>query len=432
MFIIATRGNIASAINNLDDDFAILSRFHYTEFAMLFGRGKRMKYDFDEIIGRAGTSSIKLEAGEKINPYLPQEHIPLWVADMDFACAPQILAAMQTRLERRILGYTSLSDACKQSACRWMERRFGWAADEGQIVFSAGVVAAIYAAVARLTQAGDEVCFLTPAYRPFEDAVRKQGRVPLYSRMVRRGGAWAIDFGDLAEKLGRRRCAMFIHCGPHNPTGRVFTEAELRRLGELCFDSGVFVVSDEIHADLTRKGVTHIPLAKLFPGEKRILTCTSPSKSFNLAGNNHAHLFIPDPQLRRDWTKNHYNGHPTALSNEATAAAYDEAEDWLDELRGYLDESFAMMRALLGERLPQASFTASEGTYLGWVDLTGCGLREQELKRRVSQAGVFVQFGEDFVDNADCHMRVNLASPRIVLREGLMRICRALEDLHTV
>lgn len=387
-----------------------------------------MKYDFNETVDRTGTASIKLEAGEKVNPYLPKEHIPLWVADMDFACAPEILLAMHARLDRRILGYTNLSGECEASACRWMERRFGWRPEPEQIVFSAGIVSALFAAVSRLTNPGDEVCFLTPAYHPFDDAVRKQGRVPVYSRMIRKDGEWTIDFADLSTKLSRPNCTLFFHCNPHNPTGRVFTATELSRLGKLCFANDVFVVSDEIHEDLTRKGITHIPLAKLFPQEKRIITCTSPSKSFNLAGNNHAHLFIPDEGIRRDWTKNYYNGHPSALSNQATIAAYDRSEDWLDDLRDYLDESFAMMKQMLNERLPKAVFAIPQGTYLAWVDLSGYGLSEQELKKRISQAGVFVQFGEDFVDNADCFMRVNLASPRSVLREGLDRICRALTE----
>ena len=386
-----------------------------------------MKYDFNETVDRTGTASIKLEAGEKVNPYLPKEHIPLWVADMDFACAPEILQAMHERLDRRILGYTNLSGDCEASACRWMERRFGWKPEQEQIVFSAGIVSALFAAVARLTKPGDEVCFLTPAYHPFDDAVKKQGRVPVYSRMIRKDGEWTIDFTDLSAKLSRPNCALFFHCNPHNPTGRVFTETELSRLGKLCFANDVMVVSDEIHEDLTRVGITHIPLAKLFPLEKRIITCTSPSKTFNLAGNNHAHLFMPDEALRRDWTKNYYNGHPSALSNQATIAAYDRSEDWLEELRAYLDGNFAMMKQLLDERLPKAVFSIPQGTYLAWVDLSGYSLSEQELKRRISQAGVFVQFGEDFVDNADCFMRVNLASPRAILREGLERICNALK-----
>ncbi len=386
-----------------------------------------MKYDFDERIDRTGTSSIKLEAGEKVNPYLPKDHIPLWVADMDFSCAPEIISAMQARLDRRILGYTNLSESCMESACRWMDRRFGWKPDAEQIVFSAGIVAALFAAVARLTNPGDEVCFLTPAYHPFDDAVKKQGRVPVYSRMVCQNGYWSIDYEDLSRKLSRGSCKMFFHCNPHNPTGRVFTEAELLRLGSLCFENDVFVVSDEIHEDLTRRGFTHIPLAKLFPDEKRLITCTSPSKSFNIAGNNHAHLFIPDASLRSRWTNNYYNGHPNALSNQATIAAYDQSEDWLDELRSYLDESFNMMKRILDERLPKAKFSIPQGTYLAWVDLSAYGLSELELKKSISQAGVFVQFGEDFVDNANCFMRVNIASPRAILREGLERICRSLE-----
>ncbi len=388
-----------------------------------------MNYNFDEIVDRAGTGSIKLEAGEKINPYLPKDHIPLWVADMDIACAPQIISAMHKRLDRRILGYTGLTQPCKDSVVRWMKRRYGWNADPEQIIFSAGIVASIYAAVARLTQPGDEVCFLTPAYHPFGDSVCLQGRVPLYSRMIEREGNWSIDFDDLSQKLSRTSCKLFLHCNPQNPTGRVFTKDELTHLCRLCFDNGVFVFSDEIHADLTRAGYTHIPIAKLFPGENRIITCTSPSKSFNIAGNIHAHLFIPDAELRSRWLKSYYNGHPTAVSNEACIAAYDEAEDWLDALRVYLDESFAMMKDMIDERLPKARFTVPEGTYLAWIDLSGYGLPEEELKRRISEAGVFVQFGEDFVDNGDRYMRINIASPRSVVREGLERICRALENL---
>lgn len=386
-----------------------------------------MNFNFDEIVGRDGTDSLKLEAGLKINPYLPGDHIPLWVADMDFACAPSILNAMHERLDRRILGYTDLGVETKESVVQWMDRHFSWHTSADEVVFSAGIVAALYAAVVRLTAPGDEVCFLTPAYSPFYKSVHMQGRIPLYSRMIEQDGYWTIDFDDLEKKLSRPGCKMFFHCNPQNPTGRVFSEAEQRKLGELCFAHDVFVVSDDIHQDLTRTGITHIPLAKLFPKELRIITCTSPSKTFNLAGNNHAHLFIPDPLLRRDWTKHYYNGHPSALSNCAVIAAYDESENWLEELRVYLDESFAMMKALLQERLPKATFRIPEGTYLAWVDLTGHGFSELELKKRISQAGVFVQFGEDFVDHGDCHMRVNLASPRSVVREGLERICHALE-----
>ena len=383
-------------------------------------------YNFNERIDRAGTHSLKYEAGALVNPYLPEEHIPLWVADMDFAVAPPILAAMQKRLERRILGYSVLGDDCKESVSRWMQHRFDWAVSPESIIFSAGVVAALYASVEQLTKPGDAVCFLTPAYRPFDAAVRRQNRNAIYSRMREQDGYWTIDFDDLEQQLSRKDCTMFLHCSPHNPTGRVFSRDELLQIGELCQRYDVFLVSDEIHADLTRVGQTHLPIAMLFPNDQNILTCTSPSKSFNIAGNNHAHILIPDARIRAEISHSAYCGHPGALSIDASKAAYDESEDWLDELRGYLDGNFAMMRALLADKLPKAAFSIPEGTYLAFVDLRAYCQNEQQLKERISRAGVFVQFGEDFVDNGSCHMRVNAACPKCVLEEGLNRICDVL------
>lgn len=387
-----------------------------------------VKYNFNELIDRAGTHSLKYEAGTNINPLLPQDYIPLWVADMDFAVAPQILLAMRRRLDRQILGYSVLGEDCKLSVSRWMQRRYGWLVSPEEIAFSAGVVAALYASIEQLTRPGDVVCFLTPAYRPFDDAVRRQNRMPVYSRMQERNGYWSIDFENLEQTLARADCTMFIHCNPHNPTGRVFTKDELLQIGELCIKHRVFIVSDEIHADLTRVGQAHIPLASLFPEEQQIVTCTSPSKTFNLAGNNHAHIFIPNAHIRKSFSKSGFCGHPAALSIDASMAAYDESEDWLEELRVYLDGNFTMLRALLADKLPKSVCSVPEGTYLAFVDLRAFGLTEQTLKERISRAGVFVQFGEDFVENGSCHMRINAACPRSVLKEGLNRICSVLQN----
>ncbi|MPM65303.1 Cystathionine beta-lyase PatB [bioreactor metagenome] len=246
--------------------------------------------------------------------------------------------------------------------------------------------------------------------------------------MQEQDGYWTIDFDDLERQLSRENCTMFLHCSPHNPTGRVFTRDELLKIGELCQKYNVFLVSDEIHADLTRVGQAHLPIAMLFPDEQRLLTCTSPSKTFNIAGNNHAHIIVSDTRIRAELSHSAYCGHPGALSIDASMAAYDESEDWLEELRAYLDGNFAMMRALLADKLPNAVFRIPEGTYLAFVDLRAYCDDEQALKERISRAGVFVQFGEDFVDNGSCHMRVNAACPRSVLKEGLNRICAALSS----
>jgi cystathionine beta-lyase len=386
-----------------------------------------MNYDFDEVIDRSGTHSMKYDAGNRINPYLPDTYIPLWVADMDFACAPQILSAMHKRLDRRILGYSMLGDDDKNAVVAWMRRRFGWDVLPEQIVFSSGIVAALYAAIEHLTKQGDAILLMTPAYHPFDDAIKRYSRTPLYNRMIQgQDGRYEIDFCDFEQQAKRKDCTMFFLCNPQNPTGRVFTRKELSRLGDICLANDVFIVSDEIHADLTRTGRTHVPIAALYPNEKRIITCTSPSKTFNIAGNNHAHLIVPDESICKEWSGNHYCGLPAAVGIDAAIAAYNEAEDWLDELRAYLDGNFEMMKTMLAEQLPKAVFQVPEGTYLGWVDLSALGLSEGTLNEIVSRAGVFVQFGKDFVDNGDCHMRVNAACPRSVLKEGLARICNAL------
>ncbi len=385
-----------------------------------------MNYDFDQIIDRSNTHSLKYEAGRSRNPFLPEHYIPLWVADMDFACAPHILDAMRRRLDRQILGYSLLGDDDRRSVSRWMSLRFDWEVSADAIVFSSGVVPALFAAVEHQTKPGDAVLLMTPAYHPFDDAIRRYGRKPLYSRLIETNGYFEIDFADLEEKAKRTDCTLVFLCNPQNPTGRVFTENELRRVGEICFENGLFVVSDEIHEDLTRVGKRHVPIAKLFPAEKRLVTCTSPSKTFNIAGNNHSHLIITDERLRREWVAKACDGMPTALGIEASIAAYDASLDWLEELRIYLDGNFFMMRDLLAKKLPKAVFRVPEGTYLGWVDLSAFGLPEQKLNELVSRAGVFVQFGRDFVDNGACHMRVNAACPRSVLKEALERICDAL------
>ncbi len=370
---------------------------------------------------------MKYEGGRRGNPYLPEQYIPLWVADMDFACAPQILSAMHRRIDQRVIGYSLLGKDNQRSVSRWMERRFGWQVPPEEIIFASGVVSALFAAVEHLTGSDDSVLLMTPAYHPFNDAIHRFHRKPLYSRLIEQSdGRYEIDFDDFEQKASRPDCTLFFLCNPQNPTGRVFTKEELLRIGEICFANNVFVVSDEIHADLTRAGQTHIPFAKLFPGEKRIISCTSPSKTFNLAGNNHSHLIIHDEHLRREWSSGVYCGMPTAVGIDAAIAAYDEAEDWLEELKLYLDENFRKMSALIAEKLPKAVFRVPEGTYLAWVDLTAYGLTELQLKEKISREGVFVQFGEDFVDNGNCHMRVNAACPWSVLKEGLERVCKAL------
>ena len=388
---------------------------------------ENMKYDFDTIIERRGTNCIKYDKARAVNPDLPEDFIPLWIADMDFACAKPILDAARARLDHGILGYTALADPAYFSAVTgWRRRRYGWDADAGQIVFSPGIVSALYAAVEYLTDPGDGVIVMTPAYGPFLGAIQFHGRKPVFNRLINDRGYYTVDFDDLEQKATDKQNTLLFLCNPQNPTGRVFTQQELTRIGEICFANGVFVVSDEIHADLVRRGQRHIPFLKLFPNEKRALACTAPSKTFNIAGNGHSNLFIPDATIRTGWAERRYSLHLSPLSLACAQAAYESGEEWLEQLIDYLDESFAQMKALLDARLPKAVFRIPEGTYLGWVDLSAYESNEEALDRRVSEAGVFVQFGSDFVDNANCFARINTACPRSVLLEGLERMCGAI------
>lgn len=387
-----------------------------------------MQYNFDEIIDRLGTNSIKFEAFRGPGSTLPENSIPMWIADMDFACPQPVLDAMHRRLDRRILGYSALLDpAYARAVAGWMHRRFGWAADTDQLVPSAGIVTTIQQSVAHLTCPGDGVMMFTPTYMPFYSAVCDHGRRPVFCRL-RRGddGRYSIDFDALERLAAQPENTLLFLCSPHNPTGRVWTEEELLRIGRICFENGVFVVSDEIHADLTRTGVSHIPFQKLFPDEKRLIACTAPSKTFNIAGNQLANIFIPDPAIRAEWRQKSYCGHPSPLSIDAVIAAYDECEGWLDALRAYLDGNFRLAETVLGERLGAARYTAPEGTYLMWLDVSHLCLPEDALRARVEAAGLCVEYASDFADNANGCLRINIACPRAVLEEALSRLVRAL------
>lgn len=387
-----------------------------------------MRYDFNEVIDRHGTNAISYEACRLLRPELPVDFLPMWVADMEFASPPEVLSAMRARLDRRVLGYTGLFEADYFDAVTgWMRRRYGWEVGAEQIVYSSGIVTAIEVAVEHLTEPGDGILLMTPAYHPFDDSIKRFARTPVYNRLVKQNGRYEIDFEDFERKARDPHTRLFFLCNPQNPTGRVFDEATLRRLGEICFQNDVFVVSDEIHADLLRVGKTHIPFGKLFPGEKRLIVCTAPSKTFNIAGNQHANLLIPDPGIRAKWQEHRYCGQPNCLSVPAVIAAYTLCDEWLTELRAYLDGNFACLKAFVDDELPRARFSVPDGTYLAWLDLSGYGLSDAELKACTTRAGLFIQFAEDFVENGTGHARMNISCPRARLQEGLHRLQRALQ-----
>jgi len=395
-----------------------------------------LRYNFDEIIDRKGTNAMNTDgfrdyifhAGPDMKfPYADDEFIRMWVADMEFATPEVIIDAIRDRLSRRIFGYTKVFDpAYYEAFADWCRDLYGWMPEKEHLVTSPGVIPALYELVEYMVKKDEKVLILTPSYAYFKHAADRNGVELVASPLLNRAGYYSIDFEDFEQKAKDPKVTLCIFCNPHNPTGRVWREEELRRAGEICLSNGVRVISDEIHCDLLRSDKHHIPMAKLFPGEKNLITCMSPSKTFNMAGFMFANVLIPDPELRAQWKERHYDME-NPLSIVAAQAAYEKGGDWLRALRTYLDANFAFVGEYLTVHLPKAVYRVSEATYLAWVDIGAYVDKKENLPLLfANEAGVLLEGGDMFVANSDGFIRLNLACPRSVLTEGLRRICELL------
>lgn len=386
------------------------------------------KYNFDEIVDRHHTNSMKYDAGRVYNPDLPEEHIPMWVADMDFAVAQPILDAMHARLDKRILGYSNypstLGDDYYDAVCGWLRRRHGIEAKRENIAFAEAVVSGAFALVETLTDPGDSVMILTPSYQYVYDPIWKLGRNPVKIPLINTDGYYTIDFELFEEVAKRPDVKMFTLVNPHNPSGRVFTEEELRKMAEICFANGVRIFIDEIHNDLVRQNVKMISMHSLFPGDPRIVTAMSISKSFNCAANHHSYYVTYDRDIWNGMNDSDYVGTTNPLGVEAIIAAYNYCEDWIEEVNAYIDGNMHYLAEYLRENLPRAKFRIPEGTYLAWVDMRGYGMTEQELSVKLSRAGLYLEYASEFVADHAAFVRMNMACPRSTVEKA----CRILKE----
>ena len=396
-----------------------------------------MHHDFDRLISRLDSNASAAEGYEK---YLfsqrtapvvldqPKEDIiQMWVADMQFAAPQAALDAMLDRLKHPIFGYTmNYDDQLYDVFHAWCQRRHGWSFPREQLVLSLGVIPALFGLVNYLCGPHDKVLTLSPSYGYFKHATVKSGRTLVTSPLINNDGHYEVDFKDFEEKAADISVKVFFLCHPHNPTGRLWSEAELRRLAEICFKHGLKIISDEIHCDLLRCGLKHTPLAKLFPESREIVTCMAVSKTFNLAGMMIATIVIPDEALRAVWNELHYPFiNPISLA--AAIGSYRGGEAWLDELRIYLDGNFALADEFVRGHLPNARLRVPEATYLAWIDMRGYFSGSVDLTRFfLERAGVVIEGGEMFVDSGEGHVRLNLACPRSVLQDGLDRFRNAI------
>ena len=399
-----------------------------------------MTCNFDEIVERRNTNAVntdgyrggilRLEPGETL-PWSDDDIVRMWVADMEFAVAPEICEAIRARLDRRIFGYTGMFDGGYVRALRqWCRELYGWDFREEELCCTPGVVYALKQLVEDLVPQGGKVLTMTPAYSQFLQACEYSGVELLRSPLRRDGtGRFIIDFADFERKAADPDTKLLLLCNPHNPTGRVWTEAELREIARISCKYGLWIVSDEIHCDLLRSGLRHTPMGRILPDYDRLVTCMSASKTFNIAG-----LLLSAVLIRDEAERKHFKARAKAcgmlnpLSLAAHQAAYEQGGEWLRQLKVYLDGNFALLERFLADELPEAVFSVPEATYLAWVDLRACLPDVQDLPDFFAKkAGVILEGGNAFfVDDAEGFVRLNLAMPRAVVEKGLRRMRDAI------
>ncbi len=385
-----------------------------------------MKYDFDEYIERRHTDCIKYDYAEAPCADL----LPLSIADMDFRAAPAILEALEARVKHGVFGYTRPGKDYFEAVSSWFRTRHGWEVEEESIVPSCSVVFAISALLRATTREGDAVLICPPVYYPFERAIVQNGRKTVLSALRLCGGRYELDLTDFEEKIVQNGVKAFILCSPHNPVGRVWEEGELRAMGEICKRHGVFVISDEIHADFVYEGHRHIPFASLEGMAEICAVCTAPTKTFNLAGLHISNIILPNEELRaryrRELDKIGYHD-PSTMGMVAAKAAYLHCADWLDELLVYLKGNLDALREFLRNELPALRLIEPEGTYLAWVDCRALHLSDGNLQTLVEQrAHLALDEGYIFGTGGGGFERINLACPRATLLAALERLKKAL------
>ena len=389
-----------------------------------------MKYNFDEVIDREQNRSAKYDEREK--KFGTKDVIPMWIADMDFRTAQPIIDAAKKKAEEGIWGYTSRPASYYEAVCGWQKRRNGWDVDPKMISFAVGVVPAMSSMVNVFTKPEDKVLIQTPVYSEFYDVTESWGRQVVESPLKEKDGVWSINWEDFEKKAGEAK--MFFLCNPHNPLGIVWSREDLTRMCEICIRHQVLIVSDEIHSDLIFHGKKHIPTATL-SGEiaAYVITCTSGTKTFNLAGIQAAAIVFPNQELKgvydRFWVNLdiHRNN---AFSSVIMETAFNEGEEWLEQLLEYISGNFDFIREYCREHIPQIKPNLPDATYLVWLDCRELGMSNEELKNfMIHKAGLGLNEGWSFGRSLSGYMRLNAACPRSVIEKALKQLEAAVAAL---
>jgi len=381
-----------------------------------------MKFDFDRVIDRKGTYSIKYDPASRGKP---EDVLPLWVADMDFAAPPCVTDALIFHAKHGIFGYSEPDSEYFAVIRNWFENRFNWSVEREWLTITPGVVNALYIAIRALTKEGDSVLIQQPVYYPFESSVIQTGRKLLVNELVYKDGQYEIDFDDFENKI--KDAKLFILCNPHNPVSRVWTKDELMRIGEICLRYNVIVISDEIHQDFIFPEYKHLVFASLDSRFADIsVTCTAPSKTFNLAGLLLANIFISNQELHKKFRDEYIScglSQPGIMGLAACKAAYKDGEDWLEQLLIYLADNMSLINEYLSANISKIKLVKPQGTYLAWLDCKELNLSAKELDKQITnKCKLWLSNGRTFGRGGEGFMRLNAACPRQVLQNALERL----------
>lgn len=381
-------------------------------------------YDFDEVIDRRNTGSLKWDVAEN--------ELPMWVADMDFKTAPEIIDAISKRVAHGVFGYSIIPDEWNESYMSWWKRRHGLEIEKDSLIFCTGVVPAISSTVRKLTTPGENVLIMTPVYNIFFNSIFNNGVNVLESPLGYENGRYFVDYDRLEKDLSDPQTSLMIFCNPHNPCGIIWTKEEIAKIGALCKKYNVTVISDEIHCDITAPGKSYVPFASVSKECADIsITCIAPTKCFNMAGLQTAAVMVPNRFLRHKvWRALNTDevAEPNAFAITAAVAAFDKGDPWLEELRSYLWENRKCVCDFVEKELPQIHIVDADATYLMWLDcsrLTDDSVAFTQMIRE--KTGLYISDGAEYGGNGRYFVRLNTACPRSVLKEGLKRLKAAID-----
>ncbi|AGF56664.1 cystathionine beta-lyase [Clostridium saccharoperbutylacetonicum] len=388
-----------------------------------------MKYDFDTIISRKNTNSVKWD--------IPQEKdiIPMWIADMDFKTADPIIKALEKRVQHGIFGYAGVPDEFYEAEVKWWLQRHNFKIEKEWIEVTTGVIPSLSAVVQAFTEPGDKVLIQSPVYNYFNSSITNNKCSIVLNELKYNGDFYEIDFKDFEEKAADEKVKIFILCNPHNPVGRVWSEDELKKLGDICIKHNVIVLVDEIHRDLVYRENKHIPFAAISESFlMNSITCTAPSKTFNIAGLKTSNIIVVNEEYRKKVNRSlniNETIEPNAFGIEALIAAYNEGEEWLEQLLDYLQGNRDYLISYINERIPKIKVVKPEATYLIWIDCKNIGISSKELSEKIFEKGnLRINDGRTYGEIGEGFIRINIACPRALLTEGLKRLEKAIKGIE--